>query len=102
MSLVLDNSVCMACCFEDESGPYSEAVLDQLSAGEAHVPPIWPLEVLNVLLVAERRQRIPAATSLSFVRLLAHLPIHIARESREACQSREGPRDRACAKSVVL
>ena len=88
MSMILDNSVSMAWCFEDEESPYSEAALESLSAGQAHVPAIWPLEVLNTLLAAERRHRISAAKSLAFVRLLARMPIHIAGDVREPTQSR--------------
>lgn len=81
MSLVLDNSVSMSWCFEDEQSPYPEAVLESLSNSDAHVPAIWPLEVLNALLVAERRRRIPTAKTTSFVRLLALLPIHVTHDS---------------------
>jgi hypothetical protein len=55
---VIDNSVVMAWLFEDECDAYSEAILDQMMQWRAWVPVIWPLEVANVLLVAERRQRI--------------------------------------------
>ncbi len=51
---VIDNSVAMSWCFADEGNSYAEAVLESLEAGEALVPAIWPLEVGNVLLVAER------------------------------------------------
>jgi hypothetical protein len=51
-------------------------VLDQLKAGErALVPSFWPLEVLNVLLVGERRGRItPQQTQTFFDALLALNP----------------------------
>ena len=55
---VVDNSVVMAWCFEDESNPYSDAVLESLEDHLAIVPGIWPLEVVNVLLVAESKKRI--------------------------------------------
>lgn len=55
MPFVVDNSVAMAWCFEDEANPYTESVLDRLQADEAVVPSIWPLEAANVLLLAERR-----------------------------------------------
>ena len=47
------------------------------------VPSIWPLEVCNVLLVAERKKRIGAADSTRFIALLAELPIIVAAEPPE-------------------
>ena len=72
---VVDNSVVMAWCFEDEAGTYTESVLDQLRETQALVPVIWPLEVANVLLVAERRDRMNEAQAAHFAQLLQTLPI---------------------------
>ena len=58
---ILDASVTMAWCFEDEKTPYSEGVLDTLGKTQAVVPTLWQLEVANVLLVGERRQRLTQA-----------------------------------------
>jgi predicted nucleic acid-binding protein len=80
---VLDNSVVMSWCFENEHGDYGEAVLDSLGDGEAVVPAIWPLEVGNVLLVAERKGRLAKADSSHFLALLAELSIFIEQESPE-------------------
>jgi len=71
----LDCSMTMAWCFEDEATPYSESVLEALADGEAVVPPIWTLEVANVLVVGERKKRLLPAQSLRFVELLQSLPI---------------------------
>lgn len=72
---VVDNSVVMAWCFEDEASVYSEHVLDRLRETQALVPPIWPLEVANVLLIAERRNRLTEAQCARFAQLLQALPI---------------------------
>lgn len=77
MAFVVDSSVTMAWCFEDETDPYTEGVLDRLRETEAIVPGIWPLEVANVLLVAERRRRITEAQAVRFVQLLRALPISV-------------------------
>lgn len=75
--LVVDCSVTMAWCFEDESSPLTDRVLDGLTERTIAVPPIWPLEVVNVLVVAERRRRIKVADSARFLELLSELPIDV-------------------------
>ena len=75
--LVLDCSVAMSWCFEDEADAYSDGVLSTLPAAEALVPAIWPLEVVNVLVAAERRRRLSEADSARFVELLGGLPIFV-------------------------
>jgi predicted nucleic acid-binding protein len=77
MPFVLDTSVAMAWCFEDEVTRYADRVLDRLAADAALVPPIWPLAVANVLCVAERRQRLRPADSARFTELLRALPITV-------------------------
>lgn len=84
---VLDCSVVMAWCFEDEADAYADSVLDLLADSEAIVPCIWPLEVANVLLVAERRKRLTEAASLQFAGLLSELPITIDYESSDRALS---------------
>lgn len=79
--IVVDCSVVMSWCFEDEADDYSDSVLDLLAGAEAVVPSIWPLEVANVLLVAERRKRLKEADSAQFLKLLGELPITIDHES---------------------
>ena len=76
-SFVIDNSVVMAWCFEDETSDYADGVLDGLASATALVPTIWTLEVTNVLLVAERQKRLSRADSGRFVSLLRSLPIRI-------------------------
>ncbi len=75
---VLDASVTVAWCFEDETTPYSEGVLDTLEKTQAVVPTLWQLEVANVLLVGERRQRLTQAQTARFVGLLEALPIIVS------------------------
>jgi len=80
---VLDTSVVMAWCFEDEANHYADAVLDSLAEGGALTPSIWPLEVGNVLVVAERRERISIADSERFLELLRQLPIEVEFSSEQ-------------------
>ena len=75
--IVVDNSVVMAWAFEDEADPYCDAVLQALDEVEALAPPVWPLEVADVLCVAERGRRIVRGDAIRFLRLLGQLPIEV-------------------------
>lgn len=77
---VVDNSVVMSWAFEDEANHYADAVLAKLAKTSAIAPSIWPLEVVNVLLVAERRERLTQADSIRFITLLSRLPIFVEQE----------------------
>jgi predicted nucleic acid-binding protein len=77
LPFVLDASVTLAWCFEDEATAQTDAVLEQLAGDSAVAPPLWELEVINVLLLAERRGRITESQAARFVALLAQLPILI-------------------------
>jgi len=78
---VLDCSVTMAWCFEDETAGYADMVLEKFGTSEAVVPSIWPLEVANVLLVGERRGRLTTADTVRFLTLLRAMPILVDEES---------------------
>jgi predicted nucleic acid-binding protein len=80
---VIDSSVVMAWCFEDQSTGYTEAALSQLEQGTAHVPAVWPLEIGNVLLVAERKRILGKADAARFLSLVCSLPISVDQESPE-------------------
>jgi predicted nucleic acid-binding protein len=77
MPFVVDASVTLAWCFEDQATPQTEAILDGLSDDTAMVPALWQLEVSNVLLLGERRSRLRESQSARFVALLGQLPIHV-------------------------
>ena len=77
MTIVLDASVTMAWCFEDETTPYTEAVLQRVRDESAVASTVWPLELVNVLLVGERNGRHSAEHSMAFMRLISELPISI-------------------------
>lgn len=80
---VIDNSVVMTWCFKDEASKYADAILDSLEMSTGFVPSIWPLEVCNVLLAAERKGRIGQAGATRFIALLAELPIMVEQEPPE-------------------
>ena len=78
---VLDCSVTMAWCFDDEATPYTDGVRDSLADLRAVVPSIWPLEVANATIVGERRKRLDEARSRRFIHLLEMLPIAVDEET---------------------
>jgi len=80
---VVDNSVVMSWCFKDENSSYADRVLDSLKGAVAVVPSIWPLEVVNVLLVAERKKRLSQSESVRFITLLTKLPIVVEHERQQ-------------------
>jgi predicted nucleic acid-binding protein len=75
--LVLDCSAAIAWYLEDEATPYADSILLRVRQEGAAVPAIWPVEVANVLLVAERRRRLTLADSLRIVGLLGRLPVDV-------------------------
>lgn len=74
---VVDNSIVMTWCFKDEANPYADAVLKSLANNEAIVPAIWSLEVVDLLLVAERRNWLHESDCVRFLSLLSRLPIYV-------------------------
>jgi predicted nucleic acid-binding protein len=75
---VLDASIAVAWCFEDEKTSYTEHLLQALTQGmKVCVPALWPFEVANALLVAERRKRMTLAQSMYFFARLMGLGISI-------------------------
>ncbi|MCB1254766.1 MAG: type II toxin-antitoxin system VapC family toxin [Austwickia sp.] len=78
MILVIDASVTMAWCFEDEHSAEADRLLGIVVADGAITPPLWEAEVTNVLVAAERRGRTTPADSARFLALLDALPIEVA------------------------
>lgn len=67
-TFVLDVSACMPWCCEDETTPGSEETLDYAIRGsELHVPSLWLWEIMNVVSVTVRRQRITAERANDFL-----------------------------------
>ena len=87
MNFVLDASVALAWAFEDEDGEYARGILARLEKEEACTTALWPLEISNGLLAAERRDRIEAADSARFTRLLLSLPIVVESGGRPSFSS---------------
>jgi predicted nucleic acid-binding protein len=75
---VVDASVVLTWCFPDENSPYATRVAAMFGGGDsAVVPSFWPHEVLNALLVGEKRKRISHALIQTFLADLAILPVEL-------------------------
>lgn len=72
---VLDSSAALAWVLPGEGQAALERLLGEIAADGAVVPGLWPLEVGNILLVAERRGRLGAAERREALDLLRALPI---------------------------
>ncbi|MCC7365225.1 MAG: type II toxin-antitoxin system VapC family toxin [Dehalococcoidia bacterium] len=59
----MDASVALAWGFDDEASSFAVDVLSRVVSEGATAPAIWPLEVLNGIVQAERRGRINATTA---------------------------------------
>lgn len=79
MKFILDASVTMAWCFEDEKDDYADRVLNLFSKSDtvAIVPSLWQLEIVNILRSAHLRKRINYADQTRFLSFLSELPIQV-------------------------
>lgn len=75
MSWVVDCSIAMAWCFEDEATERTETLLDRLEADPAVVPLHWGLEVANVLRSAVRKGRVTDKAAAEKLMALMSLPL---------------------------
>jgi len=77
----LDGSLALAWYFKDEADAYADAVAARFPAARAVVPPIWPLEVANALLMGERRRRSTEVQAAKWLGYLGSLPIAVDEET---------------------
>ena len=75
---VIDASIVLSWCFPDERSPLADHVAERFQHGDVAIAPsFWPHEVLNGLLVAEKRKRISVALIHKFLSDLGTLPIDL-------------------------
>jgi len=88
VAFVLDCSVTMSWCFEGEDDAHAEWLLESLDTVDSIVVPgIWHLEVVNVLVLGERRKRLSQNESTQFVALLGRFPIEVDTKSQADAMS---------------
>ena len=85
---VIDASVALAWCFDDEATPATRVLLDRFEVEHAEVPSLWHLELANALASGERKRRITPARISEFIDLISGLPIVV---DEETPQSALGP-----------
>jgi predicted nucleic acid-binding protein len=78
---VIDASLALTWCFDDQATPETDRLLDRVRDDGAVAPALWRLELANVLLQAEKRGRISAEDVEQRLRLIAQLPISIDSET---------------------
>lgn len=78
---VVDASIALTWCFEDEASIGTDALFERVRDDGAVVPALWHLEVSNVLLQAERRGRISRSDVAVRLGLIADLPISVDEET---------------------
>jgi len=83
MPFILDSSVALAWILPDETNPTLDPLCDRLTDDIALVPPVWPLEVGNVLLVAVKRGRLTTKDVSQLITELRALPLEIDAASTE-------------------
>jgi predicted nucleic acid-binding protein len=77
-SLVIDASAILPWCFDDKAIAYTEGLLNRCAAGEeVMVASVWPLEITNGLLSAQRRGRVTAARVEQFLGQIVRLRVHV-------------------------
>lgn len=77
VDLVLDSSVTLAWFLPDERRADADVLLDRVTSAGAVAPTLWPIEVGNAFLVAQRHRRVSQAERTQALGLLSSLPIEI-------------------------
>ena len=83
MSFVIDNSIALAWCFEDEHTQAVMNLLVRITETGAIAPSLWPLEALNGLLMAERRKRLDRKRRHHLAQFLRDLPVTLDTETAD-------------------
>jgi predicted nucleic acid-binding protein len=79
MPFVVDASAALAWFFADERTQETDTLLLSLERDFAVTPAIWPAEMANAFLVAERRGRVLRAAITKYLSDLAVLPLRAER-----------------------
>lgn len=82
---ILDASVVLTWCFPDENSEFARKIALMFEHGDSAIAPsFWPHEVLNALLVGEKRKRISGQLVRTFLSDLATVPVALVHFPAEA------------------
>jgi predicted nucleic acid-binding protein len=75
---VLDASIVLTWCFPDEESRKAEEISERIALGDRPaVTSFWRHEVLNALLMGEKRKRLTSELIKTFIEDLARLPVEV-------------------------
>jgi predicted nucleic acid-binding protein len=77
MPFVLDNSVVTGWYLPSQASDYSNAMATRLEVDKALVPPLWQLELANVLKTACTKGRLSQTQARQILDTLSQLPIEV-------------------------
>ena len=76
--IVLDASTVLTWCFPDEESQKALEISERIASGDhVAVPAFWRHEILNALLVGEKRKRITPELTWAFIDDLNRLPVEV-------------------------
>jgi len=79
---VLDASTVLTWCFPDEEAQKAQEISERIADGDTVVvPAFWRHEILNALLVGERRKRLSPELIQAFITDLSRLPVGVDEEA---------------------
>lgn len=81
MALVLDNSVLVGWFVASQATPYTGRVAKRAQREAVMVPALWAVEFVNVMLVLQRRRRLPRHEIAAILTRSARLPFTVDRET---------------------
>lgn len=74
---MLDSSVALAWCFEDEQTESTAELFERLGRESAAVPSLWFIELTNVLALSERKRRATQAKTAEFIALVQKFDLEV-------------------------
>jgi predicted nucleic acid-binding protein len=77
MAFVLDASVTMAWFFKDERRDDTDALLHQAIYESVYAPVGWPAEIVNTIMMGERRKRCTQSEGSEFLARLGQISIFV-------------------------
>jgi len=85
-NFVLDSSLALSWCFDDEATDSVQEILETFGEGaRAFVPPLWAWEINNTLTMAQRTKRLTPAERIEKSSLLQALPIEVDEIAHKQC-----------------